>query len=306
MPFESSVDPLHGLTTGIGHPELRCLRVSLLCAGVQRVGLDNGHRSVLALYEGAKLLARVPCVSNHVLRMEARGDMIADAIQYGGGNFHVSHVAPGQLEGHRQLALRVHSQRELVAPDVLLLAVSVPLDHPSSILITGGSLGTIRPGFEISGVYGDRLPEFRQRVVEPAGKPVKHLAHVGPHLIGSELGEEPREGWLTRYAVRRGDATGTRHEGIVPEVTDEVRDGREAQVVVGHVAAPEDAGIVSFGATSPWASELRQEFFIGEYLEDSLKLSYNRRGLIGRKDYCTMSRNHREGNLFLWLGAAGC
>jgi len=79
-----------------------------------------------------------------------------------------------------------------------------------------------------------------------------------------QLGEESREGRLARNQTREVDSASPSDEGIVVEDANEVGDRRKPQVVVGHVAPPEDLRVMSFGAASPWASELFKEFFIGK------------------------------------------
>ena len=95
------------------------------------------------------------------------------------------------------------------------------------------------------------------------------------------------------------------NEGIVVEESNHCRDGFQPQVVVGDEGPPEFYGFVPWSAATPWAFEHCEEFFIGDFPKDRLKLTNNWGELSIRTEYSIINRHHREDIPSCLVGAVG-
>jgi len=89
-------------------------------------------------------------------------------------------------------------------------------------------------------------------------------------------------GWLE---IQSGDSGNV---GVIVEGANQVRDGRQAQVVVSDEAVPRYLSLIRWSAGSPFWGESTKKFFIGQCLENCFKLSNDGRYLSIRTEYSTM------------------
>ena len=232
-------------------------------------------------------------------------------------------ISRGSLGCKGDFPSSVAEKMNFVTPNVLLQTLCVFLDNPTAVwvrhlswfqrssFITGCLFTTafftcVRPSFNISAIYRQRLSKTRQLSIHTANEATHDILDGKGVRLPRKFRSEARESRLARNLVGRRDTASVGYVGVVLEDANEVRDRGKSQVVVSHVAPPEDLRVISWPAASPWASELCQEFFIGKLREDCLKLGYYWGSLSIRTEYSIIKGGHSGSLPFLiGLGAAG-
>ena len=253
---------------------------------------------MLPLYGSPEPFVRIRRVADDIIRMESAVSNPSLPKQRC-GLLNIMNVPSGDIDSKRQFVLGIAKDVYFVSPSVLFLSATVGLNYPARIGIRDFGLATVRPRLNRSAIDGERLSKVRELLIKVLCQSTHDVLDGKSEGGNSELGAKARKGRLTGDFVGRIDATRSGDVGIVLEDTNEVRDRGEPQIVVGHVAAQKDFGIVSLGATSPWASKLGQEFFIGEFSKDSLKLGNYWWDLSIRREYSNIGGTHWEDTTFL-------
>ena len=306
MPFEPSIQPLDARAPVVDHLPFGCLVNPPHKPLVPDIGEDDGLGRVLPPNDIIEFAARVGWVSDDMLRIEWDScvhSRVARLRQQRCGLVDVVDVTRADVDRDGQLVLRVRQNVNLETPCILHFPLGVRLHDPSriwvSVLPALPLLPTIRPRLNRRTVYGNGLAEVRKGVEQTTGESPHDVLDFKYEIGLCQLGAKTGERWLARDAIRRIDAAGVGDEWVIVEYADEGRDRCEAQVVVGYVAMPENFGVVSWSATPRWTCELSQEFFIGEFREDCLKLGDYWWCLSIPTEYFIMGTTHREDSTFL-------
>ncbi len=294
--LQSPIQPLNGSPTVVNHLPLRGLDSSSKCLPMAWIRVNDGFGAVSPLYYTPQSVTGVSRIADYVLGMESAVG-IPGLPKQRGRHIHIVKITFADVYYQREFVLGVRKDMYLVTPNILLVALGVGLDHPASIGVRDlaiPSLASVRPRLDVGAVDGDGLPEVRERLIEPSGQATTDVPDQSAKPLTGKSSEETRERRLTRNLPRGVDTAGLGDVGVVVEGANQVVDRRQAQVVIGHETPPKNARIISFGATSPRAFELCQEFFIWKFIEDSPKLSNDRRDLSICKGKDTIFVGHRE------------
>ena len=308
VPLESPVQPLNSHTPIVDRLPLWCLHRIGYRLSMTKVGVDDWLCPVLSFNQPPQLSTGVGRITDNKLRMEL-GVGETSLTEYVGSPLGVMDVSRAYDHRYRQLVSRISQYVRLETPDVFPVSFRVGLHAPTGVRVGDlpvlTPLATVRPSFDVRAVYSHGFPKAWQRIVQPTGQIAENVLDQERDSRLSQLGAESRESRLTGNVVGGIVATSPGYERVVMEEPNQIRDGIQAQVVVGDERPPEFDGFVPWSATTPWAFERREENFIGEFLEDCLKLGNDWGNLSIRNEYSNIWGGHREVAPSLWQGAVG-
>ena len=297
MLFESAVEPFDGDSAIVDHLPLWCFDRSLQRLSMRWVGVNDWLSQVLALNQPSQRVAGVPLVTDHVSRMELAGGE-PSLLEQRSSLFHVVDVSSADVYHHREFVSSVCQDMDFVAKDVLPSPLSVGFDYPTSIRVGDFSVlapfTAIGPSLDVGAVDSDRLPKVGQGLIKLPSQAPQDVLDQEDETRLSQLGAEAGERGLTGDVVRRVESASLGYERVVVEKPNQRRDAIQTQVVITDVSPPERDWFIPWPAKTPLAFEPGKENFIGEFLEDGLKLGNDRRNLILRREYSSISGGHLE------------
>ena len=278
MGLQARVDALDSSAPSVDGLPLRRLDGSCHGLLVSRVGVNvrTGFRVVVndVIPYSVGGIGRI---SNNVPRPEVVGG-VSRLPQKRCSPLGVVDVPCGHIDHKGQFVGGIAEDVGLVAPDVLLIPLSVGFDNPSSVLVRRAvMLPAVRPCLDVGRVYGDRLPDVGKRLVELARECPQDTPHVVHEGRLGEFRPEAGEGRLAGDCAL--DAASPGDVRVIVEQAHQVGDGGQAQVVEGDKASPENLGSVALRPTSSRALQTRKQARVGECGEYGLKFRNDRRGL---------------------------